>query len=171
AQEVFEGALVHISTPVTITANLMEILPSEGFRNGATYWATVKYLPPGPIARSLFGEPDTASFVYRDLIGFTNPNQGFAFSMISEAYLNFGWVGLFAIPGAFGLILGYTYRRSSAEPTRAIHLAYPVLIALLPYLYRSDSLVQAKLFGYSMIVIHLVYRTSTLKRRPSANRD
>lgn len=161
--EVFEQTIAHVSSPVAITADLINLVPREhGFEYGQTYVSTLKYLPPGPVARAVFGPPDTAAFVYRDIIEFGNQNLGFGFSLISEAYLNFGWYGLVFIPAGFGVFLGWAYRRSSSSPTRAIHMLYPMLLALLPYLYRSDSLTQVKLLAYAMVTVAIVFRLNSI---------
>ena len=156
---VVERTLQPFNTPVQITGDLVQIVPaSTDYEAGATYWAALQRQLPSFVSVPLLGEPEnTATFLYRDLIGFTNPNAGFAFALPSEAYLNFGPAGVFVIPALVGLLLGYAYRRQDQPPTRAIHLLYPVILATLPLSLRSDSVLQVKAVLYPLVIIAISF--------------
>lgn len=160
-QPAAERLLGDLSSTSGITADLMQRVPDQHpYTRGSTYMAALKNLAPGPISRSLFGDPATATFVYRDIIDLDNPNHGVGFSFIAEAYLNFGWFGVAALSFGLGMLLAWAWRSSSPYPTTAAALLYPVLISLLPYLLRSDALTQIKLAGYALIACVIVFRVS-----------
>lgn len=159
-EELASPALSPISTPVLITSNLLERVPSRyPFEQGATYLAALQRQLPGPISRVVFGPPQqTGTFVYRRIINFTDPNAGFAFSIPSEAYLNFGFPGAFVVGVLLGCLLGYAYRKHEAVVARPIHLLYPILISTLPLSLRSDAVFQVKSVLYALIALTIVYR-------------
>jgi len=163
-------AMVPVSTPVLVTNNVIKTVPSKHpFTHGSTYLESIRRQLPGPIAVELFGPPNaTGSFVYRQLISYTNPNAGFAFSVPSEAYLNFGLAGAFGVAAILGLLIGYAYRRQSARPSRAVHVLYPILIAALPLSLRSDAVQQVKLVLYPMILLALLFRWAAVRGSKSA---
>jgi hypothetical protein len=151
-----------ISSPLVAMSDVLDRVPSDtGFYRGSTYAAAVKYLPPGPLSRSLFGdEPGTGTFVYHDLIDWDDPDNARGFAFTAEAYLNFGWPGLVLLPLLLGALLGYAWRRHSTTPHRARHLFYPVLVAALPLALRSDALGQLKGVGYAMAGIFVAFLVS-----------
>jgi hypothetical protein len=168
-----EPAVESVASPVGITARLLEIVPGEvDYFMGSTYGAAVKYLLPGPIARGLLGGPSaTGSFAYRDLIGFTDTSQGLGFSMMAEAYLNFGPVGVAAAFAMFGVLLAWAWKRSRPWARRARDLLYPILLAQVPYILRSDALSQIKMVLYAQLVLYLALRASWVGRRAGSRGD
>lgn len=160
ADQAIERSVTSIGTPVGITSTLLERVPSsEPYRHGGTYLAAVERQLPGALSVALLGPPvDTASFRYREIIGFASPNAGFGFSLPSEGYLNFGVPGvLFAALGV-GWLLGFAYRRVASPPTRALNLLYPILIATLPLSFRGDALLQIKTVLYPMMLLFVAYK-------------
>jgi len=159
-------ALLPVSTPVLVTSNLIDRVPAHHpFSDGSTYLESIKRQFPGPIAVALFGPPRaTGTFVYRQLIGYTSTNSGFAFSFPSESYLNFGLAGSFGVAALLGLLIGYAYRRQSPRPTRALHVLYPILIASLPLSLRSDAVEQVKTVLYPMIILMLLFQFATVRK-------
>lgn len=147
------GALRPLSSPLWITNELVMHMPGRlSPVGGATYLASARRLLPGFINARILGAPrDTAAYRYRELIGFRNPNSGFGFSMLSEAYLNFGLIGCAIVPFLFGVLISKAWRWQRSVPTHSLHLLYPVLIASLPYGFRSDSLTHLKLIIYPVI--------------------
>ena len=77
---------------------------------------------------------------FRNLIGFTDPNQGFAESYPSEAYLNAGLPGCLLAGVFFGALMGWAWRKRRAVPRQGAGRPFPVLLAGLVYGFRSDAL-------------------------------
>lgn len=162
-----ERALVSIGTPTFITARVLEEVPGQyGHTGGSTYWAALEGQLPGPVARAVLGDPDeTGTFVFRSIIGFTNPDAGLGFSLPSESYLNFGFGGALVVAILVGVVFGYGYRRQNDQPSRALHLLYPLLVATLPLSLRSDALAQIKSVAYPLIAIAIAFQLSRAMRR------
>ena len=86
-----------VNSPAWITQQTVLHVPSgTPYLHGSTYLAEAEAQLPGPASRYLGATSRTASSVFRHIIGFSDPNQGFAESYPSEAYLNFG------LPGCLG---------------------------------------------------------------------
>ena len=148
------------SSPALLTSNVAQLVPqSVGFYGGSTYLEAVKSMLPGPVARELFdGVQGTGTFVYRDLIGFTDRGQGWGFSLPTEAYLNFGQLGVFIVALLLGLLFSRAYMRAALNfrPNSLSSYVYPLLLSYLPYGLRSDALGQLKSIVYPLIIIWLV---------------
>jgi len=153
-------ALGPISTPALITSILLERVPSRyPFEHGGTYLAALQRQLPGPVSRVVLGPPQqTGTFVFRRIIRFTNVNAGFAFSLPSEAYLNFGAPGTLVAGLLLGSLLGFAYRKHVSMATRPLHMLYPILISLLPLGIRSDAVFQIKSVLYVMIALMVVHK-------------
>lgn len=156
-------AVRQVSSPIRITADLLEVVPEEQrFLLGRTYLESIKYSIPGPVPEALFGRPQTGTYVYRDMFGYTNPDQGYSFGMVPEAYLNFGWVGLVVVPMGFGALLGWGWNAVESNPESATRRwFYPIMVATLPYTIRSDSLTFLSLVGGSVLVIYTAMSLSS----------
>ena len=165
-----ERSLVDTSSPFLVTSMLAEVVPmSSPYLDGQTYLEAFKYLLPGYVSRAMFGPPtETASLKFREIIGFTNENSGLGFSLPSEAYLNFGMLGALVIPVVIAWAFARMYRRTPVIPTGLGSLVYPVALAVLPYGIRSDSLGQAKMLLYPLIIAGL---TTLLAERRAARRE
>ena len=149
------------SSPQLLTATVTGLVPaSADFYQGSTYLNALKYFAPGPVSRALFGEPEaTGALAYRDLIQFTDPNQGFGFALPTEAYLNFGFAGVVTIAFLLGYLFQVSYRRAIAhEQGHTVSMVlYPLLVSYLPYGLRTDFLGQSKSIIYPLIIILLCY--------------
>ena len=171
---VIQSSLVDIASPTFITANVVSDVPEgHSYYMGTTYVAAVERQLPGFIANRLLGSPATAtmptgSYAYRDLIGFTNPNQGYGFAFPAESYINFGMTGVFVAAAGLGWLLAWSYRRCRSDPNRALDLLYPVLIANLPDAFRTDALGDLKMILYPMIILavvfHIARKTTSVER-------
>lgn len=150
-----ERSLIDTSSPFIVTNLLAEAVPNSApFLGGDTYLESLKYILPGIVSRAIFGAPDaTASLIFRDIIGFSNQNTGFGFSLPSEAYLNFGRLGALAIPLLLGHIFSRMYVHTAGVSRRLMSVVYPVALAALPYGVRSDSLGQLKMILYPLAII------------------
>ena len=152
-----ESLLVDTSSPILLTSNVAALVPSSAdFYFGSTYLEALKFMLPGPIARGLFGEPSgTGAFAYRDLIDFNFSGQGWGFSLPTEAYLNFGFVGVVVIAGLVGWLFGRAYLWANAphNVNRLSAYVYPLVLSYLPFGLRSDALGQMKSVIYPLLII------------------
>jgi hypothetical protein len=164
----FHATILDINPALFTTGATAAAIPSTTpYLDGGTYLAGLLRQIPGPLATSLLGLPDdTGTFVFRRIIGYDNPNMGFAFSVPAEGYMNFGIAGLIAACSALGLVLAWSYRRSG-DYSRPIHLLYPLLIGTLPCVLRSDFLGALKGVLYPILMISLAY----LVARPRSARQ
>jgi hypothetical protein len=163
------SAVGAVSSPAWLTQQTIEHVPSQtAYLHGSTYLAAAEAQLPGPVSRRLGATTRTASAVFRDIIGFTDPNDGFSESFPSEAYLNFGLPGCLGAGLFLGALMGWAWRRRRDAPAGARHLLYPVLLADLVYGFRSDALSQAKGVLYPMVIIAVVMAWTRLPGSPSA---
>jgi hypothetical protein len=120
------------------------------------------------MADALFGPPnDTAALQFRQIVGFNNPNNGIGYSIPAEGYLNFGRGGVFLLCAMLGLAFAWAYSRMDLVGGRTSGLVYPVLVAVLPFGLRSDSLGLTKSVLYAAIIIQAVLIAA---RQPSEAR-
>jgi hypothetical protein len=93
--------------------------------------------------------------VYRELVGFTDPTQGWGFSEPTEAYLNFGFIGVLILAAAIGWLFGRSFLWASASDRRGrfATYVYPLLISYLPFGLRSDALGQLKSIIYPLVIV------------------
>jgi hypothetical protein len=163
-----------VSSSAWLTQQTVIHVPSTvGYMHGSTYLAAVEAQLPGPLARAVGAPKRTASAVFRNLIGFYDPNQGFAESYPSEAYLNFGLAGCLGAGLFLGALMGWAWRKRRETATRARDLLYPVLLAGLVYGFRSDALTQIKDVLYPMVAMCVFMgwyrlRLTAVSRLPAA---
>jgi hypothetical protein len=161
---VIQNAVGDVSSSAWLTEQTVIYVPSMArYMHGSTYLAAVESQLPGPVARALGAPTRTASAVFRNIIGFSNPNQGFAESYPSEAYLNFGLVGCLGAGLFLGALMGWAWRKRRVTATRPRDLLYPVLLAGLVYGFRSDALTQIKDVLYPMLAVWLLMRWYRLR--------
>jgi hypothetical protein len=151
------------------TGATAEVVPHDvGYAHGATLVAALERQLPSPIAIPLFGPPnDTAARRFRNLVGFDNPNQGIGYSIPAEGYLNFGRVGVFGLCLGLGLAFAWAYARFDFDTARTTRLLYPVLVAVLPFGLRSDSLGLIKSVLYAAILIQVALVVARKASRPA----
>jgi hypothetical protein len=170
ANRVVPNAVADVSSPAWLTQETIINVPSAApYTRGSTYLAAVESQLPGPVARLVGAPARTASAIFRDIIGFSDPNQGFAESYPSEAYLNFGLVGCLGAGIFLGALMGWAWRKRPVTAARPRDLIYPLLLAGLIYGFRSDALTQIKDMLYPMLLVWGVmgwYRV----RSPAAGR-
>jgi hypothetical protein len=83
---VVQTALSDASFSAWLTEQTARHVPaSYPFAHGSTYVAAVEGQLPGPVSRVVGAPTRTASAVFRQIIDFSDPNQGFAESYPSEA--------------------------------------------------------------------------------------
>ena len=151
-----------IGTPSFDVSEIVRRVPAaHDYELGSTYLAGLERRLPSPIANRLFGTPDdTGAYVFRKILGFADPNVGFGFSLPSEGYLNFGFIGSFASALLLGVVLGFAFMRQVAPPRRALHLLYPMLVSTLPLAVRSDALGQIKWILYPSLIVAVILALS-----------
>jgi hypothetical protein len=151
---VMQSAVGSMSSPAWLTQQTVIHVPSTvGYMNGSTYLAAVESQLPGPLARAVGAPSRTASAVFRNIISFFDPDQGFAESYPSEAYLNFGLGGCLGAGLFLGALMGWAWRKRQETATRPRDLLYPLLLAGLVYGFRSDALTQIKDVLYPMLAV------------------
>jgi hypothetical protein len=174
---VAQGAAGDVSSPAWLTQKTVQALVSGPYEHGSTYLAAAEGQLPGPLSRATGAPQRTATTVFRNLIGFTDPDDGVSESYPSEAYLNFGLAGCLAAGLFLGALMGWVWRKHCKEPGRARDVLYPVLIAGLVYGFRSDALTQVKDVLYPMLVtwvvmarcrVRLPHRDGPVKLIPAA---
>ena len=134
-------------------------VPSKmDFQWGSTYLASALRQLPSPVANRILGQPyDTGTYAFRRLIAFENPNQGWAYSLPAEGYLNFGVAGMIAACFLFGLFMAWAWSRASWPAPGVTALVYPVLMAFLPVALRSDALGLIKSVLYPVLIATAIY--------------
>lgn len=166
-------SLLDTSSPYMITDNLTRSVPAlTPYLGGRTYAVSLEMMLPGSISRLLVSEaPQTATIVYRQIEGQTDPNASVGFSLPSEAYLNFGMSGALTVGLLVGSVFGMAYRRSTSRRRgSAGDYFYPILAAAVPYGLRSDALGQMKMALYPLLiltVISLIVRRRTSPTPPA----
>jgi hypothetical protein len=160
------NAIGDVSSPAWLTQQTIIHVPSEaGYLHGSTYLAAVESQLPGPVARAVGAPTRTASAVFRNITGFFDPNQGFAESYPSEAYLNFGLGGCLGAGLFLGALMGWAWRKRRETATRSRDLLYPVLLAGLIYGFRSDALTQIKDVLYPMLAVSVLMGWHRMRSR------
>jgi hypothetical protein len=151
---IMQNAVGDVSSSAWLTQETVIHVPSTaGYMHGSTYLAAAEAQLPGPVARAVGAPARAASAVFRNLIGFSDPNQGFAEAYPSEAYLNFGLVGCVGAGLFLGALMGWAWRKRRARAARPRDLLYPVLLAGLIGGFRSDALAQIKDVLYPMLAV------------------
>jgi hypothetical protein len=142
---------------------------SVPYAHGATLGAALERQLPSPIANRLFGPPDdTAARRFRQFVGFTNENSGIGYSIPAEGYLNFGRFGVFGICLLLGLAFAWAYARFDFATPRTGALLYAILVAVLPFGLRSDSLGLIKSILYTAIFVQLALVAARRPRKTIA---
>lgn len=129
-----------------------------GYLGGSTIIAAAERQLPGPLANSLFGQPsDTGAFQFRAISGYTNPSNGYGFSLPAEGVMNFGTVGAFMVPFVAGVVLAWLYAGFSPSVMKARSLAYAIAVGTVPFALRSDVLGAVKGVLYPTIMVFAVF--------------
>jgi hypothetical protein len=143
-----------VSSSAWLTEQTVLRVPEEvGYMHGSTYLAAVEAQLPGPLSRATGAPNRTASAVFRDIIDYNNPDQGFAESLPSEAYLNFGLIGCAGAGLVLGLIMGLAWVASEENKWSSREVWYGVLLAGLMTGFRADAVAQIKDILYPMLVV------------------
>jgi oligosaccharide repeat unit polymerase len=151
-----ENLLVDTSSPTYLTSQVAALVPQHtGFYWGSTYLDSLGSMLPGFLSRALFGAPQgTGSMAYRQLTGFTDPSQSWSFSEPTEAYLNFGFIGVLVLAIAIGWIFARSYLWAvNIRSGQFGSYVYPLLISYLPLGLRSDALGQLKSIVYPLAIV------------------
>ena len=180
AKSPIEALLGDMAVGAFTTGATVERVPyAWPYEQGSTLVAALIRQLPSPLANRFIGPPDdTGALVFRRLLGFSDSNQGFGFSLPAEGYLNFGVPGIVIVMFALGALTSFLYHRFDIDTMSAVTLSYPIVVAELPYLLRSDFLGAGKLILYQTVLIALVtgiaafvaHRKTARLRRMTATR-
>lgn len=153
--------LQDFGSPAFITTHVMSWYPNDfPYLYGATYLYSIFNLVPGFFFGGALSRFPTAAIIFKNIFesGRFNPDQGYGFAYIAEAYMNFGWTGVFLIMALTGLVLQlmYHYAVENSQQLRwwvfvAYITIYPPLIPSL----RSDTTGLFKTIFYALIFIYL----------------
>jgi hypothetical protein len=173
AYPLVQQLLWQTASPQLLTANVAAVVPDRlAFFEGSTYLSALQGSLPGFISRSIFGAPSgTGALAYREIIGLNDPNQGYGFAFPTEAYLNFGYVGVFIAGLLLGVLIqwAWNWQTTGTIMNRLAVFVYPLLISYLPYGLRSDSLGQIKSIIYPLAILGIALiwsRTVAASRAP-----
>ncbi len=137
-----------------VTANFVDQSGSPVW--GLTYLDALLRQIPAPLINTLIGPPvSTGSYRFRQMIGFSDPNQGFGYSIPAEGYLNFGAAGIFLSCLFVGAMFAIAYRMRGWPIVRLSNASYVLLLCNLPVALRSDALGSIKGFLYPVILFGL----------------
>jgi len=130
---------------ITYIGSIVNLIP--GFVFGAN-WA--RLIPP-------------PSLLFHRAYAPSVTDQGFGFSILAEAYINWGIFGAFPVMFVIGSLLGYVHKRIATGSYSAI-VMYAIIVYQSLWYLRSDSLAFIKSVFYSAIVlifVEFVHRLGT----------
>lgn len=144
--EAYDRSVVHAVgmdwSVVTYTTGVTasHIPSTERYLFGSTYGYGLLAQVPRPLTHIVGMDPaeHSGTRAFRDLAGIRNENQGFAFSIPAEGYLNFGNPGLLASCLLYGLIVSWAGSRAKWPSVSVKQALFPLLIMVLPVALRSD---------------------------------
>lgn len=119
---------------INMTALIVEKMPEDQHKNGATYLDWVI----GLIPRSIWANKPPISlglFVKSEILNRPGSIGGFNPTQPGEAFVNFGWMGVFV-----GLVFGWAYRRLEmiTTSTRVLHWAggpWIYVVVVFPFVW------------------------------------
>lgn len=161
-----DRTLGQLASPIYVTHQVVALVPSAvAFTSGSTYVAALQRQLPGPVSLAVFGDPtDAGAYAFRRVTNYYDDSNGFAFSLPSEGYLNFGMAGVWMSAIAVGLLLGASYRRTQQLYWKASHCLYPIVMSAIPYGLRSDALALVKLILYPSLALAVALRLSRINQ-------
>lgn len=154
----FTVFLNDFGSPASIGTHLIDWFPGViDWLYGRTYINAILNFVPGFVFGGSINRPFlSASYLYKHLIegGNFNPNQGYGFSLLGEAYMNFGLLGTFLVLFMVGYILHYFYNKAMRGK---ISLPSYIVIytAFFPSL-RSDSVGLLKNILYGLAILTII---------------
>ena len=131
---------------------------------GATYWQTLRTLPPDWIYDS--GAVSLSSWLVNHYA--PGSDGGYGFSLSAEAYMNFGPVGIFGVFLLLGLALRMVINQFGQSEWYSYFSVYFTAASL--YALRGDSSQLAKLVIYGAIFFAVIHVTSTPATSASTGR-
>jgi len=154
----------------------VKVPESSPYAYGSTVSASLVRLLPSPVfplvgVSSAAESQSTASFAFRNLIGYTDPNNGLGFSIPAEGYLNFGFAGMLGACFLYGALLSIAWRRLRRGRSVTALASYVVLVGTLPICMRSDALGLGKGVLYPIFIIALIEWWSRNGRSNSTSYD
>lgn len=148
-----------------VFAAVVELVPSSyPFKMGVTYLKSITGLfRPRFLGLSSYGDPDLPSNWFHEAYDPNVEHHGFDFSMLAEAYLNFGS----AMIGVF-FVIGMLIRRAS-ESVRYSQSLFAVLLGILTIMgltfgLRSDSNTVLKSIIYPFLSVWIIRKVAGSRR-------
>ena len=138
-----QSSVVEMGGSLDVLAYVIELVPdARGFDFGMSYlWAVGSVIP------NLSGElhPSARRSLEMWLVSTVDPYQaahggGKGFSVLAEAYVNFGWIGIVAIMWLVGTGFARLTRWADTTHDPAVWAAIACLLLVAPKLARAESL-------------------------------
>jgi oligosaccharide repeat unit polymerase len=157
----YSKVLFDIGSTAFITTHIMEWFPAHfSFLYGRSYLDAIPNLLPGFLFGGSINRPFiNAAFLFKNIYEgfFFNPNQGYGFSLIGEAYLNFGTLGSLIVLGILGWVFESLYQ--NALKSNIYHLEkwlyYFAIYYKFFYGLRSESVSIVKQLFYGVTIIFI----------------
>jgi len=158
-KDYFTGILVAIPGQ-EVLAEVMDIVPySEPFKYGATYFDSfVGLFLPRALGLSDYENIKTPAYWFKEVFAWGTTGHGFDFSLLAEAYLNFGSYGIFVIPLIIGGII-FKLSTNIRKSNSLLLVAFSITTLIsITFALRSDSNTLFKSVVYLFLPIYLVYK-------------
>jgi len=160
--------LIDVGAPATITTNIIRWFPDTiGFLYGQSYIAALGNLLPGFLFGGSINRPFLKmAFLYKDLMegGQFNPDIGYGFALLAEAYANFGIAGSFFVMLVVGFLLQSLYLRTlkTTGARRALSLTwYSITLIAAILALRGEWLSFIKPALYGVVISYAIWWLTT----------
>jgi hypothetical protein len=153
-----QGSLLFVNTTILHWKDVYAV----PFEYGSTYAHSLLNLLPSWIYQSEFSLPQWFRSIYAP-----GGDSGYGFSADAEAYLNFGYLGVFFVFAALALVQRGLCIRFDRHPFFAYMSVY--FTAWLMYALRNDSVALVRGAFVASIVFAIVYFSPTVVLRSRAN--
>lgn len=160
--------LVDVGVPASITTSIIRWFPNTiNWLYGQSFVSALLNMVPGFLFGGSLNRPFlTMAFLFKDLLegGQFNPNIGYGFAILAEAYANFGIAGSFVVMMVIGLVLKWLYNaifRTEGTVRAVIVACYGVALTSAILTLRGEflSFIKPTLYGvFISTAIHWVAR-------------
>lgn len=163
-----QSSVVEMGGSIGVLAYVMDLVPdSRGFDLGMSYlWAL------GSIIPNFSGElhPSAQRSLEMWLVSTVDPYQaahggGKGFSVLAEAYVNFGWVGIVVIMWMIGVGFARVTRWADSTQDPAVWAAVACMLLVAPKFARAESLEIIRAFVWYTVGLYAACRL--LQRKQS----
>jgi oligosaccharide repeat unit polymerase len=160
-----EGILVAIPGQ-EVFAEVIDIVPyTESFKYGVTYFESVVGLfLPRALGLSGYEDIKTPAYWFKEVFASGTVGHGFDFSLLSEAYLNFGEYGIFVVPFIIGGVV-FKLSKNIRVSNSSLLVAFCIItLVSIVFSLRSDSNTFFKSIIYLFLPVYLLVQTKAKKR-------